>query len=145
MSKSTVTIRASAAAAALLLSLLCSGIARGQGSGYRDPASIPSPTGMLYYAGTLEIGPDGHYRATEYPVVTRVDSGSVSAQAGFRLGDVLLSVNGRDGRVARLFRLERGDTRWVIRIRRGAEEKELVMEVPPSMQSASKPPSAPRR
>lgn len=150
MSKSTVATRTSAAAVALLVSLLFVGSASGQGGephgpGYRDPASIPSPTGMLYYGGTLEMLPNGEPRLTDYPIVTRVDSGSVSAAAGLKLGDVLLSVNGRDGREARLFRREHGETRWVIRVRRDAEEKELVMEVPPAMRSASGSPRAPRR
>ena len=74
-----------------------------------------------------------------------MDSGSAAARAGFHLGDVLLSVNGRDMREARPFRLQNGETRWVVRIRRGAEEKELVMEVPSSMRSPSPSPPAPPR
>ncbi|HEV7587150.1 MAG TPA: PDZ domain-containing protein [Longimicrobium sp.] len=145
MSKPTVPIRASAAAVALLVAVFFSGSARGQNGGSRDPAAIPSPTGMLYGGGTLEFLPNGQPRLSEYPSVSRVDSGSVSAAAGLKVGDVLLSVNGRDGREARLFRREHGETRWIIRIRRDGEEKELAMEVPPSMLSASRPPPAPRR
>jgi S1-C subfamily serine protease len=136
-------LRASAAVACLLVLLLAPGVVAGQG--YRNPATIPSPTGMLYGGVDLELWPDGSYRVVNFPVVIRVDSGSVAAQAGFHLGDVLLAVNGRDTREARPFRLQPGEVRWVVRIRRGEEEKELVMEVPPSMQSPSGSPTAPRR
>jgi hypothetical protein len=147
MSKSLMAIRTSATAIALLILLVWSPDARGQNQrgGYADPATMPTPTGMLYYGGTVEMGPDGQHRLTDYPIVTRVDSGSVSAAAGLKLGDVLLSVNGKDGREAQLFRRKHGETRWIIRVRRGEEEKELVMEVPPSMLAASRPPSSPRR
>jgi S1-C subfamily serine protease len=143
MSSTNATkLRASAGVACLLVVLLAPGAA---GQGYRNPATIPSPTGMLYGGVELELWPDGSYHVVNHPVVTRVDSGSVSAQAGFRLGDVLLAVNGRDTREARPFRLQPGEERWVVRIRRGEEEKELVMEVPPSMRPAPGSPPAPRR
>ncbi|MFL5386325.1 MAG: PDZ domain-containing protein [Longimicrobiaceae bacterium] len=128
-------LRASVLVAFLLALLLAPGAA---GQGTRDPATIPSPTGMLYGGMDLELWPDGSYRVVNFPRVVRVDSGSVSARAGFRLGDVLLSVNGRDVREPRPFRLQPGEVRWVVRIRRGEEEKELVMEVPPSMRPASR-------
>lgn len=133
----------SAAAACLLVLLLAPGVVAGQGS--RDPATIPSPTGLLYGGMDLELWFDGSYRVMNYPSVIRVDSGSVAARAGFHLGDVLLSVNGRDMREARPFRLQGGEMRWVVRIRRGAEEKELVMEIPSTMRSPSPPPAAPPR
>ena len=100
---------------------------------------------MLYGGGTLEFLPDGRPRLMDYPTVSRVDSGSVSAAAGLRVGDVLLSVNGKDGREAQLFRREHGETRWIIRVRRAGEEKELTMEVPPAMLAASRSRPAPRR
>jgi S1-C subfamily serine protease len=106
---------------------------------------MPTPTGMLYSPGVIEMQPDGRPRSVDYPIVTRVDSGSVSARAGLRIGDVLLSVNGKDGREARLFRREHGEARWVMRIRRGTEEMELAMEVPPSMQTTATRQTAPRR
>lgn len=145
MSKPTVTIRTLAAAVALFIAVFISGSAQGQHSGYRDPAAIPSPTGMLYGGGTLEFLPNGQPRLSDYPTVSRVDSGSVSAVAGLKVGDVLLSVNGKDGREAQLFRREHGETRWIIRIRREGEEKELTMEVPSAMLSTSRSRPAPRR
>jgi S1-C subfamily serine protease len=90
---------------------------------------------MLYYGGTVVMRPNGQWGLAEYPIVNRVDSGSVSARAGFQIGDVLLFVNGRDARDAQPFR--RGDPRWVVRIRRGSEEKELVMERPPRLGPAA--------
>jgi|GEM_PF-5177724 len=141
--RSNTTFRRWAAAALLVSAFsLVSGKVRGQGTGAASMpagatsfASMPTPTGMLYYGGTLEMQSDGHWGLADYPIVTRVDSGSVAAQGGFRIGDVLLLVNGRDARKARPFRLQGGEERWVVRIRRGTEEKELTMEVPPSMQS----------
>jgi S1-C subfamily serine protease len=127
-------LRASVLIAFLVALLLAPGLA---GQGTRDPATIPSPTGMLYGGMTLEVWPDGSYHMVNLPKVIRVDSGSVAARGGFRLGDELVSVNGRDVREPRPFRLQPGEVRWVVRIRRGEEEKELVMEVPPSMRPAS--------
>lgn len=106
---------------------------------------MPTATGMLYSGGTLEIGADGHYRLAEYPVVIRVDSGSVSARAGFALGDVLLTVNGRDSRNPRPFRTQRGELHWVVRVRRGTEEKDLTMEFPAVAKPASVARPSPRR
>jgi S1-C subfamily serine protease len=147
---SRFTLRTPAAAASLLVCLLIADAAYGQGGvpsnqrGYRDPATMPTPTGMLYSPGVIEMQPDGPPRSVDYPVVSRVDSGSVSARAGLRIGDVLLAVNGKDGREAQLFRLEKGAERWVMRIRRGTEEMELTMEVPPSMRRGRAPSAAPR-
>jgi len=141
MYKSTVMIRTSAAAAALLCTLVFSADARGQNEtgGHANPATMPTPTGMLYTGGVLVTRPNGQWGFEQFPVVTRVDSGSVSAQAGLRLGDVLLSVNGKDARDAKLFRREHGEPRWVMKVRRGAQEMDLTMEVPPSMQSGRPP------
>jgi|1186.fasta_scaffold43615_2 S1-C subfamily serine protease len=145
------TLQTSAATASLLACLLIAVAAHGQGGvasvtrGSRDRATMPTPTGMLYSPGVIELQPDSPPRSVDYPVVSRVDSGSVSARAGLRIGDVLLSVNGKDGREARLFRLENGAERWVMRIRRGTEEMELTMEVPPSMRRGRAPSAAPPR
>jgi S1-C subfamily serine protease len=100
---------------------------------------------MLYYGGTLEMRPDGQWGLADFPVVTRVDSGSVSARGGFRLGDVLLTVNGRDARDARPFRLRPGEVHWVVRVRRGNAEQDLTMEVPAASGSASGGLGSPRR
>lgn len=94
--------------------------------------SMKSATGMIYYGGAVEVRPDGRMGLADFPVVTRVDSGSVSWRGGLRAGDVLLSVNGRDTRDARPFRRERGETSWRVRIRRDAQEEEITIEFPPS-------------
>jgi S1-C subfamily serine protease len=141
MPRSAWPIRAYITAALILSALLLPGVARAQT--YINPA--PSPTGMLYGGAGVEMRPNGQWGLADYPTVSRVDSGSVSARAGFQVGDVLLSVNGRDVRDARPFRLAPGEVHWVVRIRRGTEEKELTMELPPSMQSASPSRTLPRR
>jgi membrane-associated protease RseP (regulator of RpoE activity) len=144
------TLRVSAATASLLACLLIAVAAYGQGEvasvppGSPNRATMRTPTGMLYYVGVIDIQPDGPPTAENYPIVSRVDSGSVSARAGLRIGDVLLAVNGKDGREAQLFRLEKGAERWVMRIRRGTEEMELTMEVPASMRRGRAPSAAPR-
>jgi S1-C subfamily serine protease len=107
------------------------------GRGGPDPATMRSATGMLYSGGAIELRPNGQWGLADYPVVIRVDSGSVSAAAGFRIGDVILSVNGRDARDARPFRRERGEMSWVVRVRRGSAETELTMQLPSSTRSAS--------
>lgn len=145
MPRSAPAMRTTIAAALLLFSLLLPLAARAQAHANADPATMPTPTGMLYGGAALEMRPNGHWGLADYPTVTRVDSGSVSARAGFRVGDVLLSVNGRDVRDARPFRLAPGEVHWVVRIRRGTEEKELTMELPPSMHPAPAARPSPRR
>jgi len=148
MPRSTLTSRIAAAAAVFLVSLLLPAAARAQRGGaqaYANPATMPTATGMLYGGTTLEVGPDGHFRMADYPTVTRVDSGSLSARAGFQVGDVLLSVNGKDARQARPFKTDHGEKNWVVRIRRGTEEKELTMEFPPAAQPAPGARPSPRR
>jgi predicted metalloprotease with PDZ domain len=66
---------------------------------------------------------------SEHPVVRMVVDGSGAAQAGIRVGDVLLSVNGKDAREGRLFPDRQPGTRYVVRIRRGTEEREVTLVV----------------
>jgi hypothetical protein len=101
-----------------------------------------SNLGLYTYDGVVVRLADGRWGLAEYPIVIRLDSGSVAARAGLIPGDVLLSVNGRDTRTgSAAFRLQAGETRFVLRIRRGEEEKELVMEKP---ESPPPPTAAPR-
>jgi S1-C subfamily serine protease len=144
-SRIEVKLRIPVSVGFVLLLLLAADAARAQRSGPADPATIPTPTGMLYHGGLIEMRPNGQWGLADYPIVSRVDSGSVSARAGFKLGDVLLTVNGRDVRDARPFRLQRGEEHWVVRVRRGTEEMELTMEVPPSMRRGRAPSAAPPR
>lgn len=88
-----------------------------------------SSLGLYTYDGQLVVGAE---MMTEYPVVIQLDSGSVAQRAGLKINDVILSVNGNDARTgSRAFHLRPGETRFVLRIRRGDEEMELLMERAP--------------
>jgi len=70
-------------------------------------------------------------RAAGFPTVSRVDAGSPAAAAGLRVGDAIVAVNDRDSREGPLFaRIEPG-VRYVMRVRRGGEERELALTVAP--------------
>jgi S1-C subfamily serine protease len=77
--------------------------------------------------------PDGRF-AMDYPVIKQVAPGSNAARAGLAVGDVLLSVDGRDTRTSPLFPDQRGGVRYLLRVRRGGEEVELtyVFPAPPA-------------
>ena len=82
--------------------------------------------GFAYaWSGGFTVGRDGQMRKNSPPRVTQVVPGSASARAGIRVGDVIVSVNGRDSRAMPMFAdLKPGDT-VVLRIRRGDEEREI--------------------
>jgi S1-C subfamily serine protease len=104
--------------------------------------NVRSPFGFGYYGGAMVLGSNGRWALVDYPIVVLVDSGGPADRAGMKLHDTLLSVNGNDARTGNAaFRLKHGETRFVLRIRRGEEEKELVMEKPGS----PPPPPAPPR
>ena len=82
--------------------------------------------GFAYaWSGGITVGPDGRMRKKHPPRVTQVVPGSVGARAGIRVGDIIVSVNGRDSRAMPMFgNLKPGET-VVLRIRRGDEEREI--------------------
>ncbi len=67
--------------------------------------------------------------ARDYPKVAALVEGSPAARAGIRAGDVIVSVNGRDGRRSPLFRDVQPGSRVVMRVRRGDEEREIRYEI----------------
>ncbi|HEX8903625.1 MAG TPA: PDZ domain-containing protein [Longimicrobiaceae bacterium] len=75
--------------------------------------------------------PNGRWGLADYPLVVRVDSGSIADSVGMKVNDVIVTVNGRDTRDARAFDRRPGETGLVMRIRRGDEEKEIVIQFPP--------------
>ena len=75
-------------------------------------------TGILYGA-PVETLPDGRRRWAEYPVIGRVIERSPAARAGIRSGDVILSVNGIDGRQPALLRAQRDGQQFLLVFRRG--------------------------
>jgi S1-C subfamily serine protease len=62
--------------------------------------------------------------------VKTLEPDSPAQQAGLRIGDVILSVNGRNGRDSSLFGDLRPNTNVVLRIWREEEEREISF-VPP--------------
>lgn len=75
-----------------------------------------------------------------YPVIRSVEADSPGHQAGFATGDVILEINGADSRqdLATVFRPA---IRYSIRIRRGEEEREIVL-VPGPPATATNSPSS---
>ena len=93
----------------------------------------PIPIGFNYRS-MVSREADGVVRSANFPVVTKVDSGSAPHVAGLARGDLIVEVNGTDGREAGLFRDRTPGTRYSLRVRRGAETLtvEWVVPVPPA-------------
>lgn len=102
------------------------------------PARPKGPSmGFRYgweWSPPIRITPDseGKIRLPSYPKVKEVRSGSPAAQAGLRVGDVILSVNGRSGQDPPILRDVRPGTLVVLRILRENEQRELTYLVPPT-------------
>lgn len=79
------------------------------------------------FAIGMRPGPNNSFT---HPFVHTVVPGSNAARAGIRVGDVILSVNGRDTRQPPLFLVREPGTRYVLRVRRDAEELELTFVYP---------------
>lgn len=90
--------------------------------------SAPAPkAGSRGFAYSSSLAPDegGHQRWADYPVVRHVYTGSPALAAGLREGDVILSVNGRDGTEAEAYHNPRVGDRWTLRVQRGTREFEV--------------------
>lgn len=92
----------------------------------------PGPAIGISYTGNPVMGEDGQIRFADHPVVTGVDSSSSAGRAGFRPGDVILKVNGRDGRERGLFGQRTPGARYTVLVRRGTEEREIQFVFQPS-------------
>lgn len=92
------------------------------------PGPSATPIEFTYgWDGRFATGPDGALRVTAYPTVKAVAPESPAARAGLRVGDEIISVNGRDGRSPPLFEgVRRGGVRVVLRVRRAEEERDVV-------------------
>lgn len=65
-----------------------------------------------------------------YSYILSVTPGSAADAAGLMVGDTILAVDGRDVREGALFPVKVAGTRYVILVRRGDEEVELVFTYP---------------
>ncbi len=66
-----------------------------------------------------------------YPAVSRVASGSPAERAGLAVGDTIVSANGRDARLGRIFPDRVPGTEYTVRVRRGGADRELRLVIGP--------------
>ena len=95
---------------------------QGKGGALRDAVGFS-------YSAPVTMGPDGVVRAAEYPVITEVLADSPAQGAGLAPGDVILAVNGRDGKSAALFARREPGTRYTVRVRSGDVERDVELVV----------------
>lgn len=86
-------------------------------------------------SGFLIMFRPGPGNAYTHPIVRSVVAGSAADAAGLKVGDVIVAVDGRDMRYEQLFPVEVAGTRYVMLVRRGEEELELVYTYPRKQQS----------
>ncbi len=90
----------------------------------RNPGAPPAnPALALGFSFGMTPGRDNSFG---YPYVKGVTKGSNADRAGLVVGDAILSVDGRDARQRQLFPGARPGARYVVRVRRGGEERELT-------------------
>lgn len=87
----------------------------------------------LGFSVGMTPGPNNAYT---YPFVVEVEPGSAAARAGLALGDTILASDGNDVRGSRLLPEPRAGKRYVLRVRRNGEERELIY-IYPSPQAAA--------
>ena len=80
----------------------------------------------------MSPGPGNSYN---YSYVRSVVTGSAAQEAGLMVGDTIVAVDGRDVRAAVLFPVQAAGMRYVILVRRGAEELELIYTFPKTEES----------
>lgn len=64
-------------------------------------------------------------RPSTFPLVSCVIVGSPAERAGLRPGDIIVAVNGRDPRLRGSFAERQVGARWVVRIQRAGEERDV--------------------
>lgn len=107
---------------------------------WRNPALDNRGPGWDFDFG-MKPGPNHEYG---YVYVARVEPGNAADRAGLIAGDTILTVDGRDTRQPPLFPRRVPGTRYVLRIKRGDEEREVVYiyPEPPAAQPARSAPAA---
>lgn len=102
-----------------------------------SPAPAGGSLGMSYALDPTFVSTQGQPRVAprNHPRVVRVQPGSSAARAGLAEGDILLEVNGRDGREPALFPNREPGTRYTVRVRRGTQEREVTLVVGPPVGS----------
>jgi S1-C subfamily serine protease len=103
--------------------------------------TAPAPRGGIEtgFAITMRPGPHNEYT---YPFVSEVIAGSAAARAGLVVGDTIRASDGNDVLNGPIFASPRPGKRYVLRVRRNGEERELVFVLPsppPAAASGSNP------
>jgi len=91
-------------------------------------ANAVNPGFAHVFAGGIARTASG-WMARAYPTVSSVVEGSAAARAGLRVGDVIVSLNGRDARRPPLLAGVSRGTEVVLRVRRGDEERDIRYQV----------------
>lgn len=117
----------------------------------RPPAEEPPPVaywpgspdrgylGLAYEPGPVVSYDEKPIRAYDYAVITNVYECSPAAKAGFRVGDLLVVVNGRDGKILPIFERSRPGLAHVVTVRRGEEELKLTVTETEKLQDGERP------
>ncbi len=107
----------------IALALASSGAACAQ-SGARAEAPGRASLGFAYSSNLIDDA-SGALKWADYPVVRHVYSGSAAAQAGLRVGDQILRINGRDGTEPKAYHNPRIGERCTLVLQRGTQEVEI--------------------
>ena len=72
---------------------------------------------------------------SQYPVVVGLSPGGPGEKAGMMVGDTIRAVNGRDGRLLPLWPNRAPGVRYVVRVRRAGEDREVTLVLPSTPQN----------
>jgi S1-C subfamily serine protease len=107
----------------IALALASSGAACAQ-SGARAESPGRASLGFAYSSNLIDDAA-GAMKWADYPVVRHVYGGSAAAQAGLRVGDQILRINGRDGTEPKAYHNPRIGERCTLLVQRGTQEVEI--------------------
>jgi S1-C subfamily serine protease len=106
----------------------------------RSPAPAPACTGIVY---------DETFPRSASPVVLEVSAESPAGEAGIQVGDIILSVDGKDAKTLEQLFPGRSGTIYTLRIQRGAEIREVEvgtgMRLVAAVHSGTPPPAVCRK
>lgn len=140
--------------AKLLLSIVAGLLLHGQAACAQQPSPSATPSAQSAVAGRprpnrsytgIKVSGKPVFAAdrtltwADYPVVQTVDQDSPAAKVGIAAGDVILSVNGTDGRDPKGLLGEPGKV-FVIRVRRDAAVREFTVRSGQAPARADAPP-----
>lgn len=94
----------------------------------RNPGSPRNGPTVGISLGFVGFGQAG--QLADYPTVVGLLKGGPGERAGLVVGDTLRTVNGRDARQPPVFPNRAPGARYVLRIRRRGEDREIVMVIP---------------